>query len=145
MKDELRRWALMGSGVAELTRNRAEQIVKDMVAAGDVKRKQGSKVVKDLMETSKANRQEFLKIVRSEIQGQIQNLGLATQRDLERLERRVARLESSVSSARKKNTARKTTAKKSTTRKTTAKKTTARKSTVAPPPSTETTGGPTRS
>ena len=132
MKDELRRLSLMGSGVAELTRNRAEQIVKDMVAAGEVKRKQASKVVKDLMETSKANRQELLKIVRSEIQGQVQNLGLATQRDLERIERRVARLESSVRPAPKKTTAKKTSR----------KKTAARKSTVSPPPSTE---GPTRS
>jgi polyhydroxyalkanoate synthesis regulator phasin len=137
MKDELRRWALLGSGVAELTRNRAEQIVKDMVAAGEVKRKQASKVVKDLMETSKANRLELLKIVRSEIQGQVQNLGLATQRDLERVERRVARLESSVRPG-----AKSTTVKKTTRGKTTAKKTTARKTTVAPPPSTE---GPTRS
>jgi polyhydroxyalkanoate synthesis regulator phasin len=137
MKDEFRRWALLGSGVAELTRNHAERIVKDMVAAGDVKRKQASKVVKDLMETSKANRQEFLKIVRSEIQGQIQNLGLVTQRDLDRVERRVARLETSAKAAPRKKTTRK---------KSTAKKTTARQATVSPPASTETTTeGPTGS
>jgi hypothetical protein len=114
-----------------------------MVAAGDVKRKQASKVVKDLMEASKANRQEFLKIVRSEIQAQIQHLGLATQRDLERVERRVARLETSTRPTRKKTTGRKTTRKRTT--KSTARKTTTPKS-VTPPASTDTsTEGPTRS
>ena len=119
MKDELRRWALMGSGIAELTRNRAEVIVKDMVAAGEVKRKQASKVARDLMEASRANREEFIKIVRSEIKGQIENLGVATKRDVERLERRVSRLESTARPPAKKTTARRsTTRKKSTARKT---------------------------
>lgn len=117
MKDELRRWALMGSGIAELTRNRAESIVKDMVAAGEVKRKQASKVAKDLMEASRANREEFVNIVRSEIKGQIENLGLATKRDVERLERRVSRLESTARPQAKKTTAR--TRKKSTAKRTT--------------------------
>jgi polyhydroxyalkanoate synthesis regulator phasin len=119
MRDELRRWTLMGSGIAELTRNRAESIVKDMVAAGDVKRQQASKAVKELIESSRANRQEFLKIVRSEIQGQIENLGVATKRDFERLERRIARLESSPRPAPRKKTTRKSTAKKPTARKST--------------------------
>jgi polyhydroxyalkanoate synthesis regulator phasin len=93
MREELRRMVLFSSGVAELTRNRAEEIVKDFVKAGDVRRKQASSMVTTLMETSRANRRELIRLVRSEIRAQIEGLGVATKRDVERLERRVTRLE----------------------------------------------------
>ncbi len=103
MLDEVRRLALFGSGVAELTRHQAEQVIKDLVKAGDVRRQQASSAARELYERSRENRKQLVAIVRTEIQNQIQNLGLASKRDVERLERRVARLES----ARKKSTAKK--------------------------------------
>ena len=115
MLDEVRRLALFGSGVAELTRHQAEQIVKDLVKSGEVRRKQASSAARDLYDRSRENRKQLTSIVRSEIQNQVQNLGLASKRDLERLERRIARLETE----RKKKT---TSKKKSTSKKTSAKK-----------------------
>jgi polyhydroxyalkanoate synthesis regulator phasin len=129
MLDEMRRVALFGSGVAELTRHQAEQIVKDLVKSGDVRRKQASDVVKDLLDRSRQNRKEMLRFLRSEVQNQIEGLGLVTKRDLDRLERKVARLESerkTTRSSAKKTTRKKTTAKKSTAKKTTAKSTATR-------------------
>ncbi len=123
MRDELRRMALIGSGVAELTKARAEQIVKDLVKKGEVGREQASGVVKDLMERSKDNRREVAAFVRGEIRSQIESLGLATKRDFERLERRVGRLEER---AKKTTAPKKTAAPKSGAKKTTAKKSTAK-------------------
>ena len=120
MRDEIKRMALFTSGVAELTRNRAEQLVRDLVKAGDVRRDQASTVVRDLMERSRQNRLEVARLIRTEIQAQIAGLGVATKRDVERLERRVARLEDGAKQdrrARPKRTAsRKTMAKKTTRR-----------------------------
>lgn len=96
MLDELKRVALFTSGVAELTRNRAEQFVKDWVKAGDVRRDQAQSLVMELVEWSRQNRRDLLQLMRSEIQSQIEALGLATKRDVERLERRVKRLEAGV-------------------------------------------------
>ena len=126
MLDELRRVALFSSGVAELTRHQAEQVVKDLVKSGDLRRKQASTAAKELVDRSKQNRKELLRFVRSEIQNQIEGLGLATKRDLERLERRITRLETdrkSSGSPAKKTSAKKTTAKKTTAKKTTSKST----------------------
>ena len=86
--------ALFGSGVAELTRHRAEQLARDLV------------------ERSKQNRDELLKLIRGEIQNQIQALGVATKRDLERLERRVSRLEGQLKDVRENTEAKKTVAKR---------------------------------
>ena len=122
MLDELRRVALFTSGVAELTRHQAERIVKDFVKTGDVRRKQASSAVKELMETSKVARTELSRLIRSEIQNQIEGLGLATKRDLERIDRRVGRLETE----RKKPTTTKAAPRKSAAKKTAAKKSTAK-------------------
>ena len=122
MLDEVRRLALFGSGVAELTRHQAEQIIKDLVKAGDVRRQQASSAARDLYDRSRENRKQLTSIIRTEIQNQIQNLGLASKRDLERLERRITRLESE---------RKKTTAKRSTSKKTSAKKTTSSRSTTS--------------
>jgi polyhydroxyalkanoate synthesis regulator phasin len=116
MREELRRMALFSSGVAELTRNRAEEIVRDFVKAGDVRRKQASSMVKTLMETSRANRRELIRFVRSEIRAQVESLGLATKRDVERLERRVVRLEGGGKKTTRRKTAGRRAGKKSTRR-----------------------------
>lgn len=120
---------MVSSGVIELTRQHAERVVKDLVQAGEVRRKQASVVVKDLMEISRANRGEFMRVIGAEVRTQIENLGLATKQDVERLERRIARLEAGAAESRaqktpgrSKSTAGKTTARKSTARKTTRQK-----------------------
>src|SRR5687768_2937217 len=108
MRDELRRAALISSGVAELTRHQTEKIVKELVKGGEGRRKQASSVVKDILDTSKTAGTELSRVIRSEIRNQMASLGIVTKRDLERLERRVARLEST---KKKKTTARSSTSK----------------------------------
>jgi polyhydroxyalkanoate synthesis regulator phasin len=129
--EEMRRLALFTSGVAELTRHRAEQIVKTMMT--DSSGAGASAMVRQLVETSRHNRQEFLRLIGAEIRDQVESLGLATARDLERLERRVDRLEERVRSkstrAPKKtgSSAKKSTSgKKANTQKSSSKKTTGR-------------------
>jgi polyhydroxyalkanoate synthesis regulator phasin len=116
--DELRRIAMFTSGVAELSRDRAERLVRKAVKGGDVRKGQASNVVKNLIDVSRQNRKELVGLIRSELQSQIGNLGLATKRDLERMERRVARLEERSKAAKKKTTAKKSTAKKTSAKST---------------------------
>ena len=127
------------SGVAELTRHRAEQMVREWVTAGDLRRGQAQSMVKDLVDWSRQNRRELISFVQSEIQSQIAALGLPSKREVDRLERRVARLEERVKSGgagagstgtrpRKKATSRSGAAgTKATTRSTAAKSTASKK------------------
>jgi polyhydroxyalkanoate synthesis regulator phasin len=116
--DEFKRLALFTSGVAELTRNRAEQVVRDMVKSGEVRREQASSLVKTALDFSRANRKEFIDAIRDEIKNQLARAGFATKRDFERLERRVARLETRSKKTTGKSAARspRKTTKKPTTR-----------------------------
>jgi polyhydroxyalkanoate synthesis regulator phasin len=118
VRDDLRRMAVFTSGIAEMTLNRAEELVRSW--ASDLRREQAQAMARDLLEWSKHNRKELAAFVRSEVQSQLPALGVATRRDMERLERRVERLEEAVraaatASASTKKPRRKATGRKKTT------------------------------
>ena len=139
MQDELRRWATVGSGVAELVLNRAEEFVKELVREGEIQREAASGLVRDLMERTLDDREEVVRALRAEIQNQTAQLGIASAREVERLEGAVARLtdrldrleaqpagsttKASTGTTRKKSTRKKSSGKKSTRKKSTRKKT----------------------
>jgi polyhydroxyalkanoate synthesis regulator phasin len=125
VRDEIRRIALFASGVGDLTRHRAEQIAKELVKSGEVRRDQAAGWAKMLLDASRENRQEITRFVGAEIQTQVKALGLATKQDLDRLERRLERVEASARrSAVKTSAAKKTTVRKPVVKRSTAKKTT---------------------
>jgi polyhydroxyalkanoate synthesis regulator phasin len=101
-----------------------------MVKSGEVRRDQASGLVKTALDFSKANRVEFIEAIRAEIAKQVARAGFVSKRDVERLERRVARLEGSA----KKTTSRakKTSGKKPASKRSPAK-TAGRKSTAQAP------------
>ena len=115
MLDEVRRLALFTSGIAELTRNRAESIVRNWVGV-DLGSSRASAMARQLVETSERNRRELARFIRAEMKAQIESLGVAGRRDLERLERRVRRLEERVGEASAGASRKKTTRKKSAAR-----------------------------
>ena len=93
MLEEMRRVALFTSGVAELTRHRAERMVRQWVKAGEIRRDQASQMVRSLLEISEQSLRELAALVRSEIRNQVEALGLASKRDVQKLARRIDRLE----------------------------------------------------
>lgn len=139
MRDDLRRMALFTSGLAEITRHRAEELVRSWVKTGDATREQAGAMAHDLMEWSRQNRKELLRLVRTEIDAQVTSFGLATKQDLERLERKVERLEAVVARASNEaaRAARKASSRaKKTTRKKSAGRSTARGTSSSGPRST---------
>ncbi len=130
MQDELRRWATVGSGVAELVLNRAEQLVRELVREGEIQREAASGLVSDLMERTKDDREEVARALRVEIQNQTTQLGIASAREVERLEQAVDRLTERVGRLEAHVEASSTRAPTGTTRKKTARKKTARKKTA---------------
>jgi polyhydroxyalkanoate synthesis regulator phasin len=134
VRDDLRRMALFTSGIVEMTRNRAEELVKEWVKNPDLGREHAQSLVKDLMEWSRANRKELTSFVRSEVSHQLSLLGVVTRQDLEHLESRVQRLEEAARSAAAASS-RRASARKTTARKTRAaspkKKTSARRAATA--------------
>jgi colicin import membrane protein len=112
-----RRLLEAGSDFTEMTQKRAEQLVQSLVDAGEVQVDQAQKAAQELVEKSRENRSKFLKAVDREVQAQVNRMGLATKADVDRLERKLARIAGSTPAkkapAKKKAAAKKAPAKKS--------------------------------
>ena len=119
--DLLKRLLDAGMTFTAMTQARAEDLIRDLVRAGEVQAEQAQSVIDELVERSRRNSERLIDAVRAEIRQQMASLGLATKNDVERLERRIA----DVSAARG---SRKATTKKASTRKATKATKAARKS-----------------
>ena len=116
--DMLRRYLDAGIAFTQMTAERAENIVRDLVKAGEVQTEQAQQLVEEVLDRSRQNTERLLELVRSEITQQVSNLGLASRDDVERLVRRLT----GGAAAAKKSATRKAAAKKTTAKKTAAKK-----------------------
>jgi DNA-binding protein HU-beta len=118
------RYVETASGLTEVTRRRAEQIVRSLVKQGEIAAENMERAVEDLLARSEENRKAVTSLVKSESERAVARFGLARKRDVERLEKQVGRLEAELRDLRgarkatKKSAAAKRAAKKSTKKST---------------------------
>ena len=74
--DILKRYFDAGLEFTQMTRERAEAIVQDLVKAGEVRRKEADKRIEELVERSRKNTDALVAIIRREVSEQLANLGL---------------------------------------------------------------------
>src|SRR5439155_21720985 len=101
-----------GMAFTQMTRAKAEELVKEWVKAGEVQRDQVQDRVEDIVERSRKNSEQFFDMIRKEISSQLSSLGLATKEDLAKLEARLAGKAAATKAAPKKAAAKKAPAKK---------------------------------
>ena len=105
-----------GMQFTEMRRSQARAVANDLVAQGHLAREQVAAAVDDILDMSRRRTDDLRGIVRKEVQRQLSALGVATKGDLERLERRLARVTKEakkadgVKAAKKKPAAKKTAA-----------------------------------
>ena len=90
--DLFKRYLEIGASVLGMTRERAESIVRDLVASGEVAKGQATKAADWLVERGRTGSEEIAELVRREIRQQIAALGVATRDDIARLEAQIAEL-----------------------------------------------------
>lgn len=120
-----------GMHFTELRRSQARRLVAGLVEQGQLARDQAAGAVDELMALSRRRTDELAQFVRAEIQRQLRTLGVATQDDLRRLERRLSGA-GPARTAAKKTAAKKTVAKKAAAKRTAAKRPAAKKAAAAP-------------
>lgn len=74
--DILKRYLDAGMAFTQVSRERAEEFVKDLVKAGEVRRKEAEEVVETLLERSRKNTEDMVTLIRQEIADQLRGLGL---------------------------------------------------------------------
>jgi len=89
--DTLKRYLDAGMTLVNMTQQRAEAIVKDLVRAGELQQSRAQKAVDEIVERSRKNTEDLMKIVRREVRSQLGTLGIATKDDIARLEAKINR------------------------------------------------------
>jgi DNA-binding protein HU-beta len=141
--ETLRRYIEACIAFTEMTRGRAEEVVRDLARSGEVQWDQVQNQVDDLIEWSRRNTEQIVGLVRREVSDELTQLGIATREHVDNLERRLdERIEdlrtwterSASRAAPTKATPAKATPTKTTATKTTAKKAPAKQATVKKAP-----------
>ena len=117
------------AAVGNLTPSKAQELAKGVLEPGAAK-EQVAKTAADLIEWSQRSRDRLRDLIRREIQDQVRGMGVATQKELDALRKRVRDLERAAgmtasgraSAARKRKASTSTTRSKAATKSSTTKK-----------------------
>ena len=90
--DLFKRYLEIGASVLGMSRERAESIVRDLVASGEVAKGQATKAADWLVERGRTGSEEIAELIRREIRQQIAALGVATKDDIDRLQAQIEEL-----------------------------------------------------
>jgi polyhydroxyalkanoate synthesis regulator phasin len=90
--DLFTRYLEIGASIVGMTRERAEAIVRDLVASGEMAKSQATRAADRLVDRGKTASEELSELVRREIRQQVSALGLATKADVARLEAQIEEL-----------------------------------------------------
>ena len=131
-RDFLKRYLDTGLALGQLTRARAEEVVKDLVKAGEVQRKQQQQFVDALLDRSRKNAEMLAAVVSAEVRKQLDRAMGTKGQDAAPKPAPARKSTTSKMTAKKAAPAKKAAAKKTTATKTTAKKAAPAKKAPAP-------------
>ncbi|MDW7679140.1 MAG: phasin family protein [bacterium] len=92
MFDLFKKTVLMGLGAITITKEKAEQIVDELVKKGELAKDDRSKAIQDLLKKAEEQEKILVDKVSAEVNKAIEKLGLPTKKDLERLEKKIDEL-----------------------------------------------------
>ena len=80
--DGLRRYVDAATALTQITRSRAEELVRELIKAGELERHRAQEWVEDLVKTSRDRSEAFVGTVRGEVRQQLKDLGFTNLDDL---------------------------------------------------------------
>lgn len=88
----IERGILASIGLISITRDKAKEIVDELVKEGDVRREDAKQLMDRLVKTGEEERSALSKLVSEEVKKVTGNLQLATKKDIEALEKKIDKL-----------------------------------------------------
>jgi polyhydroxyalkanoate synthesis regulator phasin len=85
MKSVFEKGFLAGIGLLSMTRDKAQQIIEDLSHEGEVQRSEVKQWVDQLADRGEEERQALRKLVREEMKKVMDEMGLATKEDIQKL------------------------------------------------------------
>ncbi|MGE5575864.1 MAG: phasin family protein [Syntrophothermus sp.] len=84
-------------GLALLTKEKADEVVKDLVKQGEMSKEEGRQFLENWAKRAEEEKEELRQRINAETRRILETTGIATRADVERLEARIRELEERVS------------------------------------------------
>ena len=94
MFDLIKKSLLTGVGLAAMTKEKIEELAKELAEKGELTEKEGQELVADLLKRSKQAQQDLDEKLRGIVRETIQKLDVATKEDLAELAAKIEQLHS---------------------------------------------------
>ena len=93
MLDAIKKGLLAGVGLAAMTKDKIEELVKEIIERGEMSEREGKELIDKLLEKSEQARKELEKKVEDMVHKALEKVHLATKKDVAGLEERIKDLE----------------------------------------------------
>ncbi len=95
--DIIKKAMLLGLGVLSLTKEKAEELVDDLIKRGEVTREERFKVVDKLLKEAEKQEEELFGKISETVQKVITDLGLPTKKELDEISKKLEEIEKRIS------------------------------------------------
>lgn len=101
MIDVIKKAVLTGIGIASLTKDKIEDLAKDLVDKGKMSEQEGEKLVQEMLSRAEESRQTMKKQTETLVQNTIDKMHLARMEDIDLLKKEIELLREEISSLQK--------------------------------------------
>ena len=95
LNDLIRKVVLTGIGLAALTKEKIEEVVKEVVEKGKLSEKDGKEFIDELLKKSEGAREKVEGQIEKAVQATLKKMNLVTRDDLSKLEKQIKQLKKS--------------------------------------------------
>ena len=92
MTSILEKGVYLGLGILSMTRERAEEIIDDLVEKGKVSKDESAKAVRDLMDRVENEKRSLEKKISNMVEDTVKRMHLATQHDIDALNKKLDKI-----------------------------------------------------
>ena len=97
MSDLIKKTILTGLGIASLTKEKAESLVKDLIKEGELSKSEGAKMTKDLLEKIEKNKEDLENKIEKTTAKALAKLNVPTHREITDLKKKIENLDKKLS------------------------------------------------
>ena len=92
MFDLIKKTMLTGVGLAAMTKDKVEELAKELTEKGEMSEKEGKELIDDLLKKSEQARKDLEKRVEDTVHKVLERMDVATKKDIAKLEKKIKNL-----------------------------------------------------
>ena len=96
MFDLLKKATLMGIGITSMTKDKIEELAKEIIEEGKLSEEEGKKLVEDLLKRSEEARNELESRGEKLVKSALEKLDIPSRAEMEKLQARIKKLETQI-------------------------------------------------